>query len=151
MKKYPFLISLATVAGVSFILSPCVTLAQTVYFSGNDIIRSITPPGPATTFATLPPYTNPQGLAFDTSGNLFVVGGGNVRKITPGGAVSLFATLPPGYFGGYGMAIDAANNLYVAGALSDQIVKITPGGAVSIFATNTTSATGLAIDSAGNL
>ena len=56
----------------------------------------------------------PKALAFDTFGNLFVAGGGDVSKITPGGTVSHFADLPVGA-GGYGMVIDAGNNLYVAG------------------------------------
>ncbi len=123
----------------------------TIYFTGNDIVRSFTPPGPATTFATLPVFTSPQGLVFDTSGNLFVAGSSTVSKITPDGTVSLFANLPPGSFGGYGIAIDGANNLYVAGAATVQIVKITPVGSVSIYATLTTGTTGLAMDSAGNL
>ena len=122
----------------------------TIYFTANDIVRKLTPPGPATTFATLPVFTSPQGLVFDTSGNLFVAGGTTVSKITPAGVVSLFANLPPGS-SGYGMAIDAGNNLYVAGPSSTQIVKITPGGAVSIYATLSGGSTGLTMDSIGNL
>ena len=152
MKKYPFWVLLA--AGVALTLPLCCDRAQaapTIYFSGNDVVFKYTPPGPKTLFATLPVFTSPQGLAFDTSGNLFVAGGGNVSKITPAGVVSLFANLPPGSFGGYGMAIDAGNNLYVAGAATVQIVRITPAGTVSIYATLAGGSTGLAIDSIGNL
>jgi hypothetical protein len=152
MNKYSFGIALA--AGVAFALSPWRARAQvapTIYFSGNDVVFTYTPPGPKTLFATLPVFTSPQGLAFDSSGNLFVAGGGNVSKITPAGVVSPFANLPPGSFGGYGMAIDADNNLYVAGAATVQIVKITPAGTVSTYATLSGGSTGLAIDSIGNL
>jgi hypothetical protein len=152
MKKHPFCIALA--AGVVLTLSPWRAPAQapvTIYYTGNDVVKKLTPPGPATIFANLPAFTSPQGLAFDSSGNLFVAGGGNVTKITPAGVVSLFANLPPGSFGGYGIAIDAADNLYVGGAATVQIVKITPGGVVSIYATLTTGTTGLAIDGVGNL
>ena len=152
MRKYPFLVSLAMAAGLAFtLLLPCARAqaTTTIYFTANDVIETFTPPGPMTNFANLPVFTNPEGLAFDTSGNLFVAGGGDVSKITPGGTVSLFATLPG--FGGYGMAIDAGNNLYVAGAASVEIKKITPGGVVSTYATLSEGHTGLAIDSIGNL
>ncbi|TSA41448.1 MAG: hypothetical protein D4R57_00610 [Verrucomicrobiales bacterium] len=152
MKKHSFSLPLAVAAGLAFALSPCGNRAQaatTIYYSGNDIAYTYTPPGPKTNFATLPPGTNPQMLVFDTSGNLFVLGGGNVHKITPDGTVSLFATLP-GY-GGQGMVIDAGNNLYVAGAASLEIKKITPGGSVSTYATMAGGSTGLAMDSGGNI
>jgi len=152
MKKYLFLISPAMVAGVIFVFSLyCVRAhaSDTVYFSASDIVYTFTPPGPKTNYATLPSFTNPEGLVFDTSGNLFVAGGGDVSKINPGGTVSLFATLPG--FGGYGMVIDAGNNLYVAGAASLEIKKITPGGNVSTYATLASGSTGMAIDSIGNL
>ncbi len=152
MKKYGFLLSTATFVAAAIILTPRGTLAQeapTVYLSASDVIYTFTPPGPKTTFATLPPGTNPQGMVFDSSGNLLVLGGGNFSKITPGGAVSVLATLP-GY-GGQGMVIDAGNNLYVAGAASLEIKKITPGGSVSTYATMAGGSTGLALDSGGNL
>ena len=152
MKAYPFLMSAALVAAAAFTFAPCGARAQvapTVYLSANDIVYSFTAPGPKTTFATLPSGTNPQGLVFDTSGNLFVLGGGNVSKITPGGAVSIFATLPG--FGGQGLVIDAGNNLYAAGAASLEIKKITPGGTVSTYATMLGGSTGMAIDNSGSI
>jgi len=123
----------------------------TIYLSAyNDIIYSYTPPGPKILFAQLPGGANPQGLAFDTSGNLFAAGD-HVYKITPGGTVSLFATLPSP-FNAYGMVIDADNNLYVAGAASNEIKKVTPGGTVSTYATGLPyTSRGLAIDDSGNL
>ena len=151
MKNHSFLVSQVVLASMAFALVICGNHARasvTIYFSGNDIISTVTPPGPRITFATLLPSL--QGLAFDTSGNLFVAGGGKVSEITPAGVASDFATLPPG-FNGYGMTIDAANNLYVAATSSPQILKITPGGAISVFATLTYGSTGLAIDSIGNL
>ena len=78
MKTYSLLMSTSMVVAAVFILAPCVVLAQvapTVYLSANDIVYSFTPPGPKATFATLPAGTSPQGLVFDTGGNLFVLGG----------------------------------------------------------------------------
>src|ERR1700690_121911 len=152
MKKHAPSLLLAAAAGLVFVLTSSGARAQTaptVYLSSNsDEINQYTPPGPVSNFAHLPLFTNPEGLAFDTSGNLFVAGGGDVSKITPGGVVSHFADLPPSA-GGYGMVIDAGNNLYVADVSAGQISKITPGGAGSLCAP--LSATGLAIDGVGNL
>jgi sugar lactone lactonase YvrE len=152
MKKHPFLMSLTVAVGAAFTFTafcPSLQAAVTIYYSGLEVADTFTPPGPKTNFATLPNFTNPQGLVFDTSNNLYVAGSGNVHKINPGGVVSLFATLPA--FGGTGMVIDPNNNLYVAGAASLEIKKITPGGSVSTYATLASGSTGLAIDTSGNL
>jgi hypothetical protein len=83
MRKYPFLVSLTMAAGLAFtLLLPCARAqaTTTIYFTANDVIETFTPPGPMTNFANLPVFTNPEGLAFDTSGNLFVAGGGDVSN-----------------------------------------------------------------------
>jgi hypothetical protein len=105
-------------------------------------------------FAILPPGSNPLGLAFDDSGNLYTGGISNdqIYKITSGGAVSLFATLTSGSRP-TGLAFDSSGNLYVADSGTGQISKISSGGTVSLFATLTSGFTsdGLAFDSGGNL
>jgi sugar lactone lactonase YvrE len=148
---------LAIGAGLILSLTPTTVRGQpvtTAYFSSNnDDVNRYTPPGPVANVANLSAVSpNLEGLAFDTAGNLFVAGGGDVAKITPGGAATHFATLPTGA-GGYGMAIDSGNNLYVANASLNQISKITPGGAVSVFATipGSFNPTGLTFDTSGTL
>jgi sugar lactone lactonase YvrE len=97
----------------------------------------------------------PQGLAFDSSGNLYVANAGNgtIEKITPGGAMSVFAT---GLNTPEGLAIDASGNVYVnsvggSNINNGTIEKITPGGKMSVFAAGVTVPLGLAFDSSGNL
>ena len=119
--------------------------------SANNAVREITLNGTVITLAGLLGYagnedgkgdnarfSNPQGLAVDAAGNIFVADTGNnlVRKITPEGVVS---TLPefaetnnaaanpagnsqlksPG-----GVAVDDAGNVYVADTLNHCIRKI---------------------------
>ena len=102
---------------------------------------------------------NPQGMAFDSAGNLFVAngGGGTISKIIPDGTVSTFAT---GFQVPTGLAFDSAGNLYVANYGGDvirstSISKITSDGTVSTFASVSMNGyygpNGLAFDSSGNL
>jgi subtilisin-like proprotein convertase family protein/streptogramin lyase len=97
-------------------------------------------------------FNNPAGMAIDSQGNLFVADRVNntIRKITAAGVVSTFAGIPgvAGFTNGPGVtakfsypsdiAIDSADNLYVADRFNNQIRKITPGAVVSTFAGNTT-------------
>jgi sugar lactone lactonase YvrE len=161
--------------------------------SGNSTIRQITPAGPVSTLAGAAGVTGgtdaqggnarffgPQGVARDSSGNLYVAdsANGTIRKISPGGAVTTLA----GSLGNFGpddglgasarfnqptgIAVDSAGYLYVADSWNHTIRKITPGGVVSTLAgspgnagcaNGTNSAArfngpaGLAVDSAGNV
>jgi sugar lactone lactonase YvrE len=118
--------------------------------SGNNCIRKITSDGMVSTLAGLPGYAgsadgsgdnarfaNPQGLAVDAHGNLYVADTGNntIRKITSGGIVTTVAGLAgvsgtndaaggtarfnsPG-----GVTVDGAGNLYVADTGNQTIRK----------------------------
>ncbi len=98
---------------------------------------------------------SPHGLAFDSSGNLFVSNlqtAGSITKITPGGVSSIFVN--SGLENPQGLAFNPAGDLFVSNTspTSPRISKITPGGTVSTFATALLNQPrGLAFDSAGDL
>lgn len=160
--------------------------------TNNSTIRKITSAGSVSTYAGDPLqsgasdgaiatalFQNPYGLAFDTSGVLYVSEGAQtVRKITSAGIVSTVA----GAFGldGYvdgagaaarfrdplGIAIDAGGSIYIADRAGQMIRKLTSAGTVSTFAGATEdfgsvdgqggaarfqSPFGVAVDSSGNV
>ncbi len=161
--------------------------------NGNEIIRKVTPAGVVTTVAgrvgikgsvnatgTNASFNSPNGTVVDGSGNIFVADLVNrtIRRIAPGGIVTNFAgtTASLGTNDGVGtaarfnapmgLAVDAANNIYVADQGANSIRKITPGAAVTTLAglggqsgTNNGTGTGarflgpqaLAVDNGGNV
>lgn len=127
---------------------------------GNRRVRKISQSGTVTTIAgngvsgaddgngTSATFTRPVGLAVDTSGNVYVadVSNNRIRKISPAGVVSTFAGSSASFADGtgtaglfnspYGLAADAAGNIYVADEANNRIRKITPAGVVSTVAGN---------------
>jgi YVTN family beta-propeller protein len=77
----------------------------------------------------------PQGVAVDSTGNVFIADTYNnvIRKVTTAGTISTFAT-DANFCDLLQMAIDSANNLYVADDCVGVIFKITPTAVVSVFA-----------------
>ena len=67
-------------------------------------MSKVTPAGVVSTFAS--GFDDPDGLAFDAAGNLYVANAGNdtVSKVTPAGTVSTFAS---GFNDPDGLAFDA--------------------------------------------
>jgi DNA-binding beta-propeller fold protein YncE len=120
-------------------------------FGLSNAIVKVRPNGGASVFASLG-LINPEGLAFDIAGNLYVSHAGRIHKITPSGFSSLFTSI--GLNDPQGLAFDIAGNLYVANSGDDTIQKFTPDGARSVFADSSDGLNrpeGLAFDSAGNL
>ena len=175
--------------------SVAVDAAGNVYVADrvNHTIRKITPAGAVSTLAGLAGtfgsadgtgsaarFNNPGGVAVDAAGNVYVgdFNNSSIRKITPAGVVSTLAGLS-GIFGSvdgtgsaarfngpFGVAVDAAGNVYVADNGNATIRKITPAGVVSTLAglagsTGSTDGTGgaarfndpfgVAVDAADNL
>ncbi len=130
--------------------------------------------------ATAAHLRSPQGVAVDATGNLYVADTENhrVRRVAPDGLIVgvAGAEIPSGDGGPataarlektYGMAVDAAGNLYVAESDLDRVRRIDPEGIITTFAGSgeagfsgdggpATAArlsypTGMAADAAGNL
>ena len=161
--------------------------------SNNQTIRKITPAGAVTTLAggagihgsadgigSAARFSNPQGVAVDNSGNVYVADTNNqtIRKITASGAVTTLAGAAGivGRADGAGaaarfnypfnLAADGSGNIYVADVWNSTIRKITLVGMVMTVAGDAGkfgSADGLgnaalfsgpravAVDSAGNI
>ena len=129
--------------------------------TGNATIRKIASDGVVSTIAgsagnansfdgvgTNANFFQPEGIAIDNSGNLYVSDAWNhtIRKITPENVVTTIAGLA-GYPGGLdgtnskarfnrpaGIAVDAATNLFVADSLNHTIRKIATDGKVTTIA-----------------
>jgi sugar lactone lactonase YvrE len=104
---------------------------------------------------TSPPFASglnfPYGLAFDSSGNLFVasIGTEDIYRYTPDGTQSIFAS---GLNDPHGLAFNSAGDLFDADYNSGSIYEFVPNG----NETHTTFATGLtpyalAFNSSGDL
>jgi hypothetical protein len=124
--------------------------------SGNATIRKITPAGVVSTLAgaagvsgsadgtgAAARFSHPSQIATDSAGNVLVRDEFALRKITPAGVVSTL-DLTVGVSGSTdglgaaarklypsGIAIDSADNVYVADSLNHTISKITPAGVIS--------------------
>jgi sugar lactone lactonase YvrE len=151
----------------------------TVAARGLDLLAgNVDGPGWIDDTGTAARFNQPQGLAADGVGNLYVADSTNqtIRKITPGGAVTTFAGsvgqmaswdgATAGFRNPAGLAIDAAGNLFVADRSNSSIRKVTPAGVTSTLAgmsgasgsadgtgavARFAAPTGLAITAAGDL
>ena len=159
----------------------------------NHTIRKVTPGGVVTTLAGLAGnpgtndgtgsaarFSNPYGVTVDSAGNVYVADTSyhTIRKVTPAGVVTTIAGLAgsSGINDGtgnnarfnrpWGVAVDSADNVYVAEFWNHTIRQVTPGGVVTTLAGlagnhGTTDATGsaarfrnprgVAVDNAGNV
>ncbi|HEY6342781.1 MAG TPA: NHL repeat-containing protein [Bryobacteraceae bacterium] len=150
-----------------------------LYFSAGNSVMRVDANGILTRFAGTGAYglsgdggpalsaqlAWPAGLAFDSSGNLFIADDANhrIRKVTPAGIISTVAGSTAGYSGDGGpatgaqlnwptaVALDATGNLYIADTSNQVVRKVSAGGVITTFATGLNRPEGLAVDSSGDV
>jgi len=130
-----------------------------------NCIRKVTPAGIISTIAgdgtygysgdggpaTSARLNGPGGIAFDSSGNLYVADSKNnrLRKVTPAGIITTFAGNGLQAYAGNGvpaataplgapssLAFDALGNLYIADSSNFRVEKVTPSGILYTVAGN---------------
>ena len=140
-----------------------VDAAGDVYIAdySNQVIEEVTPSGTLSIFAgtgtagaptpgpaTASDLNYPTGLAIDSQGNLYVADSVNsmIEKITPSGTLSIVAgngtaAAPvPGPASSspldnpFGVAVDAAGDIYISDTSNNEIEEVTPAGTLSIIA-----------------
>ena len=164
--------------------------------TANNVVRRVDTKGVITNFAgngsagnggdggaaTSAQLNTPEDLAVDSAGNVYIADSQNhkVRKVAPNGTISTFAgSGTPGSTGDggaagsatlnlpFGLAADAAGNVYITEFLGNRVRKVNPSGTITTVAGNGTagysgdggSATtamlsgpqDVAVDSAGNV
>ena len=129
----------------------------------NHRVRRVSPQGIITTIAgsgkqgfagdgaaaTAASLSSPSGVAADANGNIYIADRDNdrVRRVDSGGSISTFAgqganvgDAGPATDGRldqpWGIALDAAGNLYIADNVSNRVRKVTPAGVISTLAGN---------------
>jgi trimeric autotransporter adhesin len=93
----------------------------------------------------------PVGIAVDSAGNLYIADTqhNRIRKVTPAGIITTVAGNGGGNYSGNGrkatkvglsfpagVAVDAADNLYITARFNDSVRKVTPEGLITTIAGN---------------
>jgi hypothetical protein len=158
----------ATQAALNSPQAVAVDASGNVYIADGVRIRKVAPTGTITTVAgngtagfsgdggpaTSAPLAWPQGVAVDTSGNLYIADTENhrIRKVAPTGTITTVAgNGTPGFSGDggpatqanldrpYGLAVDGAGNLAIADSGNNRIRSVTSAGVITTVAGNGTA------------
>jgi Secretion system C-terminal sorting domain/Bacterial Ig-like domain (group 2)/NHL repeat len=161
--------SLATLAHLSGPGGIGVAASGNVYFGDtrNDVVRMVNTSGVITTIAgngvggysgdggpaTSARLRNPNGIAFDAAGNIYIADSRNnvVRKVDASGIITTIAGTGMGGYAGdggpatdaqlrqpVGLAIDASGNLYIADSRNFVVRKVNTSGVITTYAGNNT-------------
>jgi sugar lactone lactonase YvrE len=129
------------------------------FSNGDDYVEEFSSSGASgvnTDYGPLPSTTlythNPNGIAIDSHGNIYVDNDGSntISEFASNGSyIGIFAS---GLNQPAAMAFDSSGNLYVVNAGNSSIVKITPSGSSSVFVSSgLTNPQGIAVGPNGNI
>ena len=135
---------------------PVVALSQSTYtpYTFTTLAGLAGSAGSADGAGSTARFYNPNSLAVDSAGNVYVADSGNntIRKITSAGVVTTLVGLA-GNWGSTdgtgsaarfnnpcGVAVDSTGNVYVADTFNNTIRKVTPAGVVTTLAGSVVSA-----------
>ncbi len=106
-----------------------------------------------TTIAGSASFSQPYGIALDSSGNIYVADSDNsiIYKINPSGIVTTFAGANAYLSCPVGMAVDSSGNVYVADYGNNRICKFTSEGAMTTLPGTFNYPYDVAVDSSGNV
>jgi len=180
---------LATGAQLNRPLGVAADTEGNLFITGSDFrVRKVSPDGIITTVAdngnpnslgdggpaAKAQLDDPEDVAVDGAGNLFIAdaGNGRVRKVTPDGIITTVAgngtltfcangsVCPPVGDGGpatsaqlslpWGLAVDGAGNLFIADGGNNTVRKVSPNGTISTVASLSLPGR-MALDGMGNL
>jgi len=106
--------------------------------------------GPGTQTTVGSGLNQPQGVAVDAAGDVFIsnYGLGQVLEVTPGGVQT---TVPAsGLANPYGVAVDGAGDVFIADPNNNRVVEVTPSG-VQTAVGSVGYPYGVAVDAAGDV
>jgi trimeric autotransporter adhesin len=142
-------------------------LAGNLYIAdtGNSVIRKVTPAGVITTIAGIQgaggftgdggpaiaaQLAEPQGVAADSAGNVYIADSGNnrIRKVSLSGVITTIAGSSGAFLGDgnpaisaalnypWSVAVDAAGDVFIADLYNQRIRKVSPSGIITTIAGN---------------
>jgi hypothetical protein len=113
-------------------------------------VWKITPDGTTSIFIQGAPLRVPNGIAFDTQGNIVVVNTGDAAVLTFSRAGQLLKTENAAQAGSDGLVIMRDGTKYVSSVLNGGVSRIRPGRPAELIARNIPSAASMCYDSGAN-
>jgi sugar lactone lactonase YvrE len=113
-------------------------------------VWKVSPDGAASIFVQGAPLRQPNGIAFDSQGNIVVVNIGNTEVLTFSPAGQLVKTENAAQAGSDGIVVMADGTKYVSSVLNGGVSRIRPGKPAELIARNIPSAASMCYDAGGN-